>query len=228
MQKQTVESYLAQVRDSLWLLPTTRRVEEVNELRQHLEALIARFAADGQTPEAAEQAAIHTFGTPTHVSRRLALVWWRGGLRGWAQSNTGMALFLGIAVLYGQNFLNRYLVPGVLTSAPLLLWWMWPIGVSLLVGYWQPKRALAVVPAAFLVKAICVAIDILGVPLLQSGIRHRTGIGHALVLSNGFWVRNAFPLCVEGLTDMLLGLSFASIGMLARRLTDSRGRHVSS
>jgi hypothetical protein len=82
-----LEEYLARLDTQLFPMPVEARRELRHELRQHLEVLIIAHEELGSTGEEAVSAALHQFGDPVRIGRRLADEWQRRGgyglLRRW-------------------------------------------------------------------------------------------------------------------------------------------------
>ena len=74
MHEDPVDAYLAGVARQLAALPADERDEELRELRQHLDALVAGYRATGLEPEAAARAAVERFGEPERIGRGLRKV----------------------------------------------------------------------------------------------------------------------------------------------------------
>ena len=69
------DDYLRRLYRPLHSLPPDARAEAQQELRQHLDALVAAQIELGATDEEAVRAALHLFGDPARVGRRLAGEW---------------------------------------------------------------------------------------------------------------------------------------------------------
>ena len=67
------EQFLARLNKPLRWMPRSARVELHAELRQHLDALIAAHEELGSSPEEAFDLALHQFGDPAKIGRKL---WW--------------------------------------------------------------------------------------------------------------------------------------------------------
>ncbi len=77
MDSPRLEQYLAAVGARLRTLPPARRDEEVREIRQHLDALVAAHLARGQSPEEAVDVALRQFGHAEQIGRQLQGAWAR-------------------------------------------------------------------------------------------------------------------------------------------------------
>lgn len=66
-----VEAYLATVGGRLRRMPAAQRAEELRELGQHLDLLVAGYQAQGMARRAATEAAIERFGRAEHLGREL-------------------------------------------------------------------------------------------------------------------------------------------------------------
>jgi hypothetical protein len=73
-----LETYLSELAAHLSALPTKPRVEELREIRAHLENAVAGYQAQGRTEEASARAALAQFGTPQAVGSETILAWRRG------------------------------------------------------------------------------------------------------------------------------------------------------
>ena len=72
-----LELYLASVQSALRLVPAWHRASETEELRGHLEELIAARQAAGTGEEAATSEALTQFGAPDTVAQGLQNAFWR-------------------------------------------------------------------------------------------------------------------------------------------------------
>src|SRR5438105_1069741 len=130
------DEYLAQLSRQLDLAPHAWSRELRQELRQHLEALVAAHMELGSSPEEAIAAALRQFGDPVLIGRRLSreagpAAWlpWRFGrrwprwvLEGVSISVGGLALASGVAAWWlaghpSTPLLERMLWTGIVMSA---------------------------------------------------------------------------------------------------------------
>jgi hypothetical protein len=72
-----LDLYLMQVDERLGTLPVWRRVEEIEEVRQHLQALVDAYIELGQSEEEALTAALAQFGSAPATARGLRRAWRR-------------------------------------------------------------------------------------------------------------------------------------------------------
>lgn len=72
-----LEQYLTTIDAGLQTLPAARRAEELREIRQHLEALVAGHMARGAAEADAVEAAIRQFGHAEKIGRGLEAAWER-------------------------------------------------------------------------------------------------------------------------------------------------------
>ena len=86
-----VEQWFQRLNAPLKRLPAPERAELHEEVRQHLDALVAANEELGSSPQEAWEYALQQFGDPARIGRRLAKEWRRG--RGWTSPD-------GAAVLY--------------------------------------------------------------------------------------------------------------------------------
>ncbi len=77
MDNPRLEQYLMTIAAGMKTAPAKQRDEEVEEMRQHLEALVARHIAQGRGEDAAVEAAIRQFGRAEQVGRGLERTWQR-------------------------------------------------------------------------------------------------------------------------------------------------------
>lgn len=75
--KEEWDDYLRRLHRPLRGLPPDARAEAQQELRQHLDALVAAHRELGATEDAAVRAALRSFGDPARVGRRLVREWQR-------------------------------------------------------------------------------------------------------------------------------------------------------
>ncbi|MBG0831431.1 hypothetical protein HS041_27165 [Planomonospora sp. ID67723] len=66
-----IEEFLASVGTKLKRMPPARRAEELDELGQHLDLLVAGYRAQGRDQRSAVTAAIERFGHAEHIGRQL-------------------------------------------------------------------------------------------------------------------------------------------------------------
>ncbi|HEX8630032.1 MAG TPA: hypothetical protein VF755_17890 [Catenuloplanes sp.] len=74
-----IDAFLASVATRLRGMPAARRAEELRELGQHLDLLVAGAQAQGLTRQAASQVAIERFGRAEHLGRELLAASRQGG-----------------------------------------------------------------------------------------------------------------------------------------------------
>ena len=72
-----LDRYLATLAARMQAVPAARRADELREVRQHLDALVAGNIALGRSEEAAVAAAIRQFGRAEQVGRDLNTTWQR-------------------------------------------------------------------------------------------------------------------------------------------------------
>jgi uncharacterized membrane protein len=70
-----ISAYLERVESQLTRLPSDRRRQQVEELRQHLDALIAQYEEVGVLPGEGVEAAIGQLGDPARLGRWLLREW---------------------------------------------------------------------------------------------------------------------------------------------------------
>ncbi len=81
MKNLKLEQYVEKVAANLKSLSESERKSQIDELRQHLEALAAAKQRKGQTEEAATEAAIRQFGASEDLGRELKRMEWRARLK---------------------------------------------------------------------------------------------------------------------------------------------------
>jgi len=115
MHKQ-LENYLNEVVKGLGSLPTARREEELNEIRQHLLSAVAASKEAGRTEDEAVQIAVEQFGTPQAVSKQIVSAWRREAWKRGMSTQPELILFgvFSVAVAMSDMWL---------TFAGPKLWW---------------------------------------------------------------------------------------------------------
>ncbi len=168
-----VEQWFQRLNAPLKRLPAAERAEMHEEVRQHLDALVAANEELGITPQEAWEYALQQFGDPTRIGRRLAWEWRRGrglvspditadmgavlcGLGASTVVYAGISLayvFLCTPARYGE-FLNSHReIMAVAMSV------VFPILMGLMVGRKCPMRALTgALYAALLWPALPLAV----------------------------------------------------------------------
>lgn len=106
MANSQIDDYLKIIEDRLKRSSPARRQEEMLEIRQHLEALVAGHRIAGLSEEAAEKAAIRQFGHAEQVGQELSNVSQRQRLRALLLP---LVYFLTVAVLMGIFIINNSL-----------------------------------------------------------------------------------------------------------------------
>lgn len=119
-----LEQYLRDIAVELHGLPRERREEEIEEIRNHLQAYAAKEKDAGATDDVAVRAAIAQFGDPAEVGRKIS----RAGTRfAWRQSPwfaATLAAFLSLLWANAQQVvrLHNLRATGVLGMAPHAAW----------------------------------------------------------------------------------------------------------
>jgi hypothetical protein len=75
MANQQLDRYIKTVSARLKTLTPAQRDEELREIRQHLEALIAGYLAQGRSEDTATSEAIRQFGRAEQIGRELGSAW---------------------------------------------------------------------------------------------------------------------------------------------------------
>ncbi|MBA3468505.1 MAG: hypothetical protein H0T53_02560 [Herpetosiphonaceae bacterium] len=75
MANHQIDQYIKTVSARLKRLTPAQRAEEIQEIRQHLEALIAGYVAQGRSEDEATGAAIRQFGRAEQIGRELGGAW---------------------------------------------------------------------------------------------------------------------------------------------------------
>lgn len=95
LENEALDLWFQRLNAPLKRLPPQERAELHQEVRQHLEALVAANEELGSSPQEAWEHALAQFGDPTRIGRRLAWEWRRG--RGWVSPDMAAVLYgLGI------------------------------------------------------------------------------------------------------------------------------------
>jgi hypothetical protein len=71
----TIDRYLVRMRSRMGSLSTAQQDEACDEVRQHLETMIAEFQAQGTGASAAVDKALRQFGNPFKIGRKMAAAW---------------------------------------------------------------------------------------------------------------------------------------------------------
>ncbi len=71
------EAYVKKMRAFMSPMPVSERDEVCQEIRQHLEALLEDFQAEGRSPEEAIALAMKRFGSPVKVGREISRKWFK-------------------------------------------------------------------------------------------------------------------------------------------------------
>jgi hypothetical protein len=94
-----LDRYIADLGARLRALPPAARDEELREVRQHLDALVAGHLAQGQSEEAAIEAALRQFGQAEQIGRQLQHAWEKNRVpRLWLYA---VAYLFMVALTYG-------------------------------------------------------------------------------------------------------------------------------
>lgn len=75
MDNPRIERYIATLGARLRSLSSAQRDEELSEVRQHLDALVAGHRARGLSEEEAVEAALHQFGHAEQIGQQLHRAW---------------------------------------------------------------------------------------------------------------------------------------------------------
>ena len=116
MNKQ-LEQYVETVAARLGTLPEAERTEQIAELRQHLESLVASAQTEGASEEAATETALRQFGDARQVGTDLNRSGWRMRLKRLPESwVTALSVVSGISLVnllfrFGYAPLVKALVP---------------------------------------------------------------------------------------------------------------------
>ena len=119
MDKQ-LETYLAQIKAQLQSLPPQKQDEELQEIRQHLQALAANSMTRGLAENEAVAAAIRQFGDSRRVGRDLQQAW-----RGRPEKPLRIALAAGGALLCHVTFMYVAILVGVFIDVYILKSTIW-------------------------------------------------------------------------------------------------------
>ena len=199
-----VEQWFQRFNAPLKRLSAEERAELHDEVRQHLDALVAANEELGSSPQEAWEHALTQFGDPARIGKRLAWEWRRG--KGWVSPDMAAVLYgLGIttAAFFGvtlavyaswlavypshwATFVNEH-SEAVFGNAYLAVV---PVLLGSAVGRRHPKQALTgafysaallpVLPAMTLMEAVCIfGHERVGVTL---------GINLMLFVFGGIWL----------------------------------------
>ena len=99
MDNSPLDRYIADLGARLRALPPAARDEELREVRQHLDALVAGHLAQGQSEEEAIEAALRQFGRAEQIGRQLLRAWEKNRVpRLWLHA---VAYLFMVALIYG-------------------------------------------------------------------------------------------------------------------------------
>jgi hypothetical protein len=77
LREQKIELYLKRLTAHLIWMPRREKDEVRQEVRLHLEALIATHEFEGKSEEETVEAALHQFGDPRKIGKEMARSWWK-------------------------------------------------------------------------------------------------------------------------------------------------------
>lgn len=103
-----LNEYLDDLESRLRFLPEADRQQEINEIRPHLQSLIAAHQSEGQNEDAAAQAALHQFGTARAIGSRIGRVERRKRLAQTAETVVFCAAFHGVYSVFEQGILHTW------------------------------------------------------------------------------------------------------------------------
>ena len=159
-----LEPYLAQVEARLKHLPGERRAEEIQEMRQHMEALVTAHQELGLSEEEAIVATLRQFGSARTVSRELshalqraekplpgslgiAMLCQMAGMWGGAYGLFHLLFVVQTDGLHPRFFANN---SAVLIGWTILLGWSFLcLGSGLMTGLASPRKALTGIALAY-------------------------------------------------------------------------------
>ncbi len=99
LENEALDEWFQRLNAPLKRLPAQERAELHQEVRQHLEALVAANEELGSSPQEAWEHALAQFGDPAHIGRRLAWEWRRG--QGWVSQDMAAVLYgLGMQIAW--------------------------------------------------------------------------------------------------------------------------------
>ncbi len=151
-QDEQLDVFFRRLNAPLRRMPSQERAELHQELRAHLDALVAAHLELGASPEQAVELALRSFGNPGRIGRRLFWQWRRGQWRGVSPEMKAVLTMLGLYVASTAGLLAAlvwsYTFPplrGAMPEAALRLTLL--VGVpslaGLVLGRLLPKQALA-------------------------------------------------------------------------------------
>ena len=201
-----LEAYLEQVAAHLSVLPAKRRIEELREMRAHLENAVIVSCELGQTEEEAAQSIVTQFGTPQELGQSIVAAWRRGVMLDrhsfWGAAACTFAL-LFLAAFSEGPFVRAYFNPISTTHLPtaryaLLAFELFgPLVAGTITGSLFSKKVItgnASGVAAYSVLCLCVYAHW----LVQPG--HLQQLGP--VSPAGIALRFFAPLVTEGLAAL--------------------------
>jgi hypothetical protein len=89
LREQKIQLYLMRLTTYLRISGMSRREEEEvrQEVRLHLEALVATQEFEGKSEAETVEAALHQFGDPRKIGQKMARSWWKKRKRQWVADN---------------------------------------------------------------------------------------------------------------------------------------------
>ncbi len=192
-----LETYLQTVESELGEMREARREAELCEMRQHLEAIVARLTEGGLSEEEAVEAAIAQFGAARQVGRELKAV----GSPRESVFRVLMAPLCGVACWVALSFvvsplqmlLSNWVIPHWQYSA-LSFVISWPAAIaagavaSLISPRWGGRVLLCLPVAIFLLTAVTMRVNPLGA-LSNSFILMSLFNGFSGILVGSLWGR---------------------------------------
>ena len=147
LDNEALDEWFQRLNAPLKRLPTEDRAELHQEVRQHLEALVAANEELGSSSSEAWEHALTQFGDPARIGKRLAWEWRRG--QGWVSPDMaailyGLATHL-VAAVAVTAFAKILFALGLTGSTDVTLEYLFgvPVLVGMGVGRKYPERALA-------------------------------------------------------------------------------------
>ena len=118
-----LETYLVRVEQRLHLLPLEKRYLEIQELRGHLQAMVAYRMERGESEDEAVTTALQQFGSPRSVGNSLRQAWW--GRESWWRLPIAMATtYIGFVMAYLLGF------TGAARAGDILMSWLTGLHVA--------------------------------------------------------------------------------------------------
>ncbi len=185
-----LDTFFKHLNAPLRTMPPQERAEVHQELRQHLDSLVAAYEELGASREQALGYALRSFGDPRRIGRRMYWEWYRSQWRGVSDEMKAVLSMLGL--LTGLSLSLPFLTALLCFWIPYQLW------------HWTPDTG-----------NFLIAVLLLGVPAIAGRILGRARPKHAV--SGAFYATVALtslPLLM-GLVSLPWTRDFSPFGSIA-------------